>query len=58
MADPTFFTVVDSYPIELFFPVRQGCSPQQIEKRGQRQGTLDRGYYFCWMLNDFCRVIT
>ena len=26
MANPTFFTVIDSYPIELIFPVRQGRS--------------------------------
>jgi len=28
MADPIFFTVIDSYPIELLFPIREGRSEQ------------------------------
>src|SRR5512136_383357 len=32
LEDPTFFTVVDSFPIELIFPIREGCSPQQVGK--------------------------
>ncbi|MCD4671552.1 MAG: hypothetical protein K8R77_02710 [Anaerolineaceae bacterium] len=27
MADPTFFTVIDSYPIELIFPICEGLDP-------------------------------
>src|SRR5579875_2111751 len=26
LADPSFFTVIDSYPIELIFPIREGRS--------------------------------
>jgi hypothetical protein len=32
LAAPTFFTVIDSYPIELLFPIRQGRSSQQVGK--------------------------
>jgi hypothetical protein len=52
MADPTFFTVIDSHPIELFFPIRQGCSPQQVGKKGR----WSVGIKLCWPLNDFGRV--
>src|SRR5215472_6832066 len=30
LADPSFFLVIDSFPIELLFPIRQGRSPQQF----------------------------
>ena len=38
LSTPTFFTVIDSYPIELLFPIRQGRSEQQIGKRGATKG--------------------
>src|SRR5687767_12528513 len=30
LAEPSFFTVIDSYPIELIFPIREGRSPGQV----------------------------
>ncbi|MCZ2247142.1 MAG: hypothetical protein LC111_00075 [Bacteroidia bacterium] len=57
MAEPTFFTVMDSYPIELIFPIRQGRSPQQVGKKGRDKGRWSVGIKFCWLLNDFCRVV-
>jgi hypothetical protein len=57
MADPTFFTVLDSYPIELIFPIRQGRSPKQVGKKGRDKGRWSVGIKFCWLLNDFCRVV-
>jgi hypothetical protein len=57
MADPTFFTVIDSYPIELIFPIRQGRSPQQVGKKGRDKGRWSVGIKFCWLLNGFCRVV-
>ena len=33
LSDPSFFTVIDSYPIELLFPIREGRSEQQVGKR-------------------------
>jgi len=33
LSDPSFFTVIDNYPIELLFPIREGRSEQQVGKR-------------------------
>lgn len=33
LANPTFFTVIESYPIELIFPIHEGQSDQQVGKR-------------------------
>ena len=38
MADPTFFTVIDTYPIELIFPIREGRSKQQVGKKRKDKG--------------------
>ena len=35
LADPTFFTVVDIYGIELLHPWREGRSPKQLGKKGK-----------------------
>lgn len=35
LADATFVTVIDSYPIELLFPIREGRSQQQVGKKGR-----------------------
>src|SRR5260370_37781283 len=35
MADPSFFTVIDCYPIELIFPLRQGRSLGQVGRKGK-----------------------
>jgi len=57
MASPTFFTVIDSYPIELLFPIRQGRSSQQVGKKGRDKGRWSVGIKFCWLLNEYCRVV-
>jgi len=49
LAAASFFAVIDSYPIELPFPIRQGGSPQQVGKKG-----LDKG---CWLLNSTGQVV-
>jgi len=35
MAEVTFFTVIDTYPIELLFPIREGRSKQQVGKKNK-----------------------
>ena len=35
LADPTFFTVADTYGIELVHPIREGRSKRQIGKKGK-----------------------
>ncbi len=57
LAEPTFFTVIDSYPIELLFPIRQGRSQQQVGKKGRDKGRWSIGIKLCWLLNDTCRVV-
>jgi hypothetical protein len=58
MAEPSFFTVIDSYPIELIFPIRQGRSQQQVGKKGRDKGRWSVGVKLCWLLNDTCRVVS
>jgi hypothetical protein len=43
LAAPSFFTVIDSYPIELLFPIRQGRSAQ----RARVGGGVGLGDYEC-----------
>ena len=57
LADPTFFTVIDSYSIELIFPIREGRSEQQIGKKGRDKSLWSVGINFCWLFNEFCRVV-
>ena len=49
--------MIDSYPIELIFPIRKGRSDQQIGKTGCDKGRWSVGIKFCWLLNEFCRVV-
>lgn len=61
LADPTFFTVLDSYGIELIHPIREGRSRRQIARKGKSnwrwhpEGT--RGMKLCWLLNDYGEVV-
>jgi hypothetical protein len=57
LAEPTFFTVIDSYPIELLFPIREGRSAQQVGKKGRDKGRWSVGIKLCLLLNDVCRVV-
>ena len=53
----TVFTVVDSFPIELIFPIRAGRSPQQVGKKNKDKGRWSIGLKLCWMLNDRGHVV-
>jgi hypothetical protein len=57
LADPSFFTVIDSYPIELIFPIREGRSPQQVGKKGKDKGRWTVGIKLCWLLNNRGQVV-
>lgn len=57
LAEPTFFTVIDSFPIELIFPIRQGRSAQQVGKKGRDKGRWSVGIKLCWLLNSLGRVV-
>jgi hypothetical protein len=57
LAAPTFFTVIDSYPIELLFPIRAGRSHQQVGKKGKDKGRWSVGVKLCWILNNQGQVV-
>jgi len=51
MADPTFFTVIDSFGIELIHPIREGRSRRQIGKKGKSNWRWIVGMKLCWLVN-------
>ena len=57
LAEATFFTVIDTYPIELLFPIRAGRSQQQVGKKNKDKGRWSIGIKLCWLLNETCRVV-
>src|SRR3954470_3601519 len=48
LAEPTFFTVVDTYGIELIHPRREGRSKRQIGKKGKSNGRSLVGVKLAW----------
>jgi len=54
---PSFFTVGDSFPIELLFPIREGRSKKQVGKKNKDKGRWSIGIKLCWVLNNLGRVI-
>jgi hypothetical protein len=57
LAEPTFFTVIDSYGIELLHPIREGRSAHQIGKKGKSNWRWIVGMKLCWLLNDAGQVV-
>jgi Transposase DDE domain len=57
LADPSFFTVIDSYGIELIHPWRAGRSRQQVGKKGRSNHRWIVGIKLCWLLNDHGEVV-
>ena len=57
LADPTFFTVVDTYGIELIHPWREGRSPQQLGKKGKSNHRWIVGIKLCWLINSRGEVV-
>lgn len=51
LADPTFFTVIDTYGIELLHPWRYGRSPRQVGKKGYSNHRWIVGLKLCWLIN-------
>jgi hypothetical protein len=56
LAQPSVLNVVDSYPIELIFPIREGRSQQQVGKKGKDKGRWSIGVKLCWILNTFGQI--
>jgi hypothetical protein len=57
LADPSFFTVIDTYGIELIHPRREGRSPQQIGKKGKSNGRWIVGIKLAWLINEAGEVV-
>lgn len=57
LAAPSLFTVIDTYPIELIFPIRQGRSQRQIGRKGKDKGRWVIGIKLCWLLDTYGRVV-
>jgi len=57
LAKASFFTIIDSYPIELLFPIRQGRSDKKVGKKGRDKGRWSVGIKFCWLLNELGQVV-
>jgi hypothetical protein len=56
LAQPSTLNVVDSYPIELLFPIRQGRSKRQFGTKGKDKGRWSVGVKLCWILNTYGQV--
>jgi hypothetical protein len=57
LADPTFFTIIDTYGIELIHPVREGRNEQQVGKKGKSNRRWIVGIKLCWLVNDRGEVV-
>jgi hypothetical protein len=57
LAEPSFFMVIDSYPIELIFPIREGRSTAQVGTKCKDKGRWTIGIRLCWLLNNGGQVV-
>ena len=57
LSEPSFFTVLDSYPIELIFPIREKRSPGQLGKKGRDKGRWSIAVKLCWLINEAGKVV-
>ena len=58
LSEPSFFTVIDSYPIELIFPIREGRTKNQVGKKSKDKGRWSVGVRLCWLINEVGKVVT
>ena len=57
LADPTFFTVVDTYWIELIHPRCEGQCKLRIGKKGKSNGRWIVGIKLAWLINEAGEVV-
>lgn len=58
LADPSFFTVADTYGIELIHPRREGRSREQVGKKGKSNGRWIVGIKLGWLINTEGKIVT
>lgn len=57
LAEASLLNVIDSFPIELLFPIREGRSRQQLGKKSRDKGRWSIGIKLCWILNRLGQVV-
>ena len=57
LAEPSFFTVMDTYGMELIHPRREGRSKKQIGKKGISNGRWIVDVKLAWLVNDHGEVV-
>jgi len=57
LAEPSFFSAVDTFGIELIHPRREGRSKKQIGKKGVSNGRWIVGIKLAWLINDAGEVV-
>ena len=57
LQDPSFFTAIDTFGIELIHPRREGRSPSQLGKKGLSNGRWIVGITVAWLVNDHGEVV-
>ena len=54
---PSLLNVIDSFPIELLFPIREGRSKRQLGTKNRDKGRWSIGIKLCWVLNRLGQVV-
>lgn len=57
LAEASMLNVIDSFPIELLFPIRQGRSAKQLGSKNKDKGRWSVGVKMCWIINTFGLVV-
>jgi hypothetical protein len=57
LGEVSFFTLLDSYGIELIHPIREGRSPHQLGKKGKSNKRWIVGVKVAWLLNQQGQVV-
>lgn len=57
LAEPTTFTIIDTYGIELIHPRREGRSPEQLGRKGLSNGRWIVGIKLAWLINSAGEVV-
>lgn len=57
LANPSFFTIIDTFGIELIHPRREGRSHAQIGRKGVSNGRWIVGIKLAWLINDQGQVV-
>jgi hypothetical protein len=57
LAEPSVLKVIDSFPLEWLFPIREGRSSRQLGKKNKDKGRWSIGLKLCWILNTVGQVV-